>query len=96
MRRNPPQRPVFFAHADRYLDSRDKDVANLALALLQHFEKFFAFLRHERVEPVARLLTVTRTCRMQLRAPLVYLVTAIRSYRNTLPMPSVLKTASTT
>jgi hypothetical protein len=43
MRRNPPQRPVFFAHADRYLDSRDKDVANLALALLQHFEKFFAF-----------------------------------------------------
>ena len=100
--------------------------SNLALALLQHFEKFFAFRRHEGVEPtnniaeralrcavqwrkisfgsrsaqgevaVARLLTVTRTCRMQHRAPLVYLVTTIRSHRNALPMPSLLKTASTT
>jgi hypothetical protein len=34
----------FFALADRYLDSPDKDVANLALALMQHFGKFFAFL----------------------------------------------------
>ena len=78
----------------------DKDVRNLALALLKHFEKFFAFLRNEGVEPtnnsaeralrcavqwrkisfgsrsaqgeiaVARLLTVTRTCRMQNREPL--------------------------
>ena len=89
-----PLEKKFFALADRYLDSPDKDVANLALALLQHFERFFAFLRHEGVEPtnnvaeralrcavqwrkisfgsrsaqgevaVARLLTVTRTCRM--------------------------------
>jgi len=121
-----PLEKKFFALADRYLDSRDKDVANLALALLQYFERFFAFLRHNGVEPtnnvaeralrcavqwrkisfgsrsaqgevaVARLLTVTRTCRMQHRAPLVYLVTAIRSHRNALPMPSLLKTASTT
>jgi transposase len=121
-----PLEKKFFALADRYLDSRDKDVANLALALLQHFERFFAFLRHDGVEPtnnvaeralrcavqwrkisfgsrsaqgevaVARLLTVTRTCRMQHRAPLVYLVTAIRSHRNALPMLSLLKTASTT
>jgi transposase len=121
-----PLEKKFFALADRYLDSGDKDVANLALALLQHFERFFAFLRHDGVEPtnnvaeralrcavqwrkisfgsrsaqgevaVARLLTVTRTCRMQHRAPLVYLVTAIRSHRNALPMPSLLKTASTT
>ena len=121
-----PLEKKFFALADRYLDSRDKDVANLALALLQHFERFFAFLRHEGVEPtnnvaeralrcavqwrkisfgsrsaqgevaVARLLTVTRTCRMQNRAPLDYLVTAIRSHRNALPIPSLLKTASTT
>jgi transposase len=121
-----PLEKKFFALADRYLDSSDKDVANLALALMQHFEKFFAFLRHEGVEPtnnvaeralrcavqwrkisfgsrsaqgevaVARLLTVTRTCRMQHRAPLVYLVTAIRSHRNALPMPSLVKTASTT
>jgi transposase len=121
-----PLEKKFVALADRYLDSRDKDVANLALALLLHFEKFFAFLRHEGVEPtnnvaeralrcavqwrkisfgsrsaqgevaVARLLTATRSCRMQNRAPLNYLVTALRSHRNALPIPSLLKTASTT
>ena len=118
-----PLEKQFFALADRYLDSHDKDVANLALALLQHFERFFGFLRHEGVEPtnnvaeqalrcavqwrkisfgsrsaqgevaVARLLTVTRTCRMQNRAPLDYLVNALRSHRNELPIPSLLKTA---
>jgi hypothetical protein len=76
-------------------------VANLALALLLHFERFFAFLRHKGVEPrvkfaVARLLTATRACRVQNRAPLNHLVTAIRSHRNALPIPSLLKTASTT
>jgi transposase len=106
--------------AERY-DSRDKDVANLALVLLKHFERFFAFLRHEGVEPtnnsveralrcavqwrkvrfgsrsaqgeiaVARLLTVTRTCRMQNVAPLDYLVIAIWSRRSALPVPSLLK-----
>jgi transposase len=121
-----PLEKKFFALADRYLDSNDKDVANLALALLQHFERFFAFLRHEGVEPtnnvaeralrcavqwrkisfgsrsaqgevaVARLLTVTRTCRMQKRAPLDYLVTALRSHRSALPVPSLLKTPSIT
>ena len=121
-----PLEKKFFALADRYLDSRDKQVANLALALLQHFERFFAFLRHEGVEPtnniaeralrcavqwrkisfgsrsaqgevaVARLLTITRTCRMQNRPPLDYLVIAIRSHRKALPVPSLLKSASTT
>jgi transposase len=121
-----PLEKKFFALADRYLDSRDKDVANLALALLKHFERFFAFLRNEGVEPtnnsaeralrcavqwrkisfgsrsaqgevaVARLLTVTRTCRMQNRAPLDYLVAAIRSHRNALSIPSLLKKPSTT
>jgi transposase len=118
-----PLEKKFFALADRYLDSPDKDVANLARALLQHFERFFAFLRHEGVEPtnniaeralrcavqwrkisfgsrsaqgevaVARLLTVTRTCRMQNRAPLDYLVSALRSHRNVVSIPSLLKTA---
>jgi transposase len=121
-----PLEKKFFALADRYLDSRDKDVANLALALLKHFERFFAFLRNEGVEPtnnsaeralrcavqwrkisfgsrsvqgevaVARLLTITRTCRMQNRAPLDYLVAVIRSNRNALPIPSLLKKPSTT
>ncbi len=121
-----PLEKKFFALADRYVDSRDKDVRNLALALLKHFEKFFAFLRNEGVEPtnnsaeralrcavqwrkisfgsrsrqgevaVARLLTVTRTCRMQNREPLDYLGNALRSHRKTKPAPSLLKTVSTT
>jgi transposase len=121
-----PLEKKFFALADRYVDSRDKDVRNLALALLKHFEKFFAFLRHEGVEPtnnsaeralrcavqwrkvsfgsrsaqgeiaVARLLTVTRTCRMQNREPLDYLGSAIRSHRKAQAVPSLLKTTSTT
>ncbi len=99
---------------------------NLALALLTHFEKFFAFLRNEGVEPtnnsaeralrcavqwlktsfgsrsaqgeitVARLLTVTRTCRLQNRQPLDYLGNAIRSHRNAHAVPSLLKVDPTT
>jgi transposase len=118
-----PLEKKFFALADRYLDSNDRDVANLAFALLKHFEKFFAFLRNEGVEPtnnsaeralrcavqwrktsfgsrssqgevaVARLLTVTRTCRMQNREPLDYLGTAIRFHRRSQTVPSLLKTA---
>ena len=121
-----PLEKKFFALADRYVDSRDKDVRNLALALLKHFEKFFAFLRNHGVEPtnnsaeralrcavqwrkvsfgsrsaqgeiaVARLLTVTRTCRMQNREPLDYLGAAIRSHRNVQAVPSLLKTTPTT
>jgi transposase len=121
-----PLEKKFFALANRYMDSPDKDVRNLALALLKHFEKFFAFLRSEGVEPtnnsaeralrcavqwrkisfgsrspqgevaVARLLTVTRTCRMQNREPLDYLGNAIRSHRKAKAVASLLKTASTT
>jgi transposase len=118
-----PLEKKFFALANRYVDSRDKDIRNLALALLKHFEKFFAFLRNQGVEPtnnsaeralryavqwrrvsfgsrsaqgeiaVARLLTVTRICRMQNREPLDYLGTAIRSHRKVQPVPSLLKIA---
>jgi transposase len=121
-----PLEKKFFALADRYVDSRDKDVRNLALALLKHFEKFFAFLRNQGVEPTnnsaeralrcavqwrkvsfgsrsaqgeiaaARLLTVTRTCRMQNREPLDYLGTAIRSHRKVQAVPSLLKKPPTT
>jgi transposase len=121
-----PLEKKFFALADRYADSDDKDVRNLALALLKHFEKFFAFLRNEGVEPtnnsaeralrcavqwrktsfgsrsskgevaVARLLTASRTCRMQNQKPLRYLATAIQAHRRAQPVPSLLKPASTT
>jgi transposase len=121
-----PLEKKFFALADRHAESADKDVRNLALALLKHFEKFFAFLRNEGVEPtnnaaeralrcavqwrktsfgsrsaqgevaVARLLTVKSTCRMQSQEPLRYLGAAIRAHRHAHPVPSMLKTASTT
>ena len=110
-----------------YGQPRQRRLRNLALALLKHFEKFFAFLSNEGVEPtnnsaeralrcavqwrkisfgsrstqgeiaVARLLTATRTCRaFQGREPLDYLGSAIRSHRKAQPVPSLLKTASTT
>ena len=45
---------------------------------------------------MARLLTVTRTCRMQNRNSLDYLATAIRSHRSAAPAPSLLAKASAT
>jgi transposase len=116
-----PLEKRFFALADRYADSPDKAVSNLARALLVHFERFFTFLRKDGVEPtnnaaeralrcavqwrktsfgnrsaegelaVARLLTVTRTCRIQNRAPLDYLVVAVKLHRNGQSVPSLLK-----
>ena len=121
-----PLEKQFFALADRYADSGDKDVRNLALAMLKNFERFFAFLRNDGVEPTnnaaeralrcavqwrktsfgsrsargevaaARLLTVKGTCRMQSREPLRYLTSAIHAHRHGQPVPSLLKTASTT
>jgi transposase len=116
-----PLEKQFFALADRYADSPDRAVSNLARALLLHFERFFTFLRKDGVEPtnntaeralrcavqwrkisfgnrsvegevaVARLLTVTRTCRIQNRAPLDYLIIAIKLHRNKQSVPSLLK-----
>ena len=46
-----PIQKGFFALADRYLDSGDKDVRNLARAMFQHCEKFFVFSEKDGVEP---------------------------------------------
>jgi transposase len=116
-----PLEKQFFALADRYVDSSDKGVANLARALLLNFERFFTFLRQDEVDPtnnaaeralrcavqwrkisfgsrsangeiaVARLLTIARTCRMQNRPVLDYLIAALRSHRNRQVVPSLLK-----
>jgi len=121
-----PLQKKFFALGERYLDSKDKDVRNLATALFVHNGKFFTFLERDGVEPtnnaaeralrcavqwrktsfgsrsaageiaMARLLTVTRTCRMQNRNSLDYLATAIRSRRSAIPAPSLLAAAATT
>ncbi len=121
-----PLQKKFFALAQSYLDSSNKDVRNLATALFQHGDKFFTFLEKEGVEPtnnaaeralraavqwrkisfgsrsaqgeiaVARLLTVTRTCRMQNHNPLHFLARAVRLYRSALPGPSLLSKPTTT
>jgi transposase len=62
-----PLEKKFFALADRYADSSDKDVRNLAVALLTHFEKFFAFLRNEGVEPTNNSAERALRCAVQWR-----------------------------
>ena len=105
--------------AARYLDSEDREVRNLAIALYVHWEKLFSFLAHEEVEPtnnfaerslrlfvlirkitygnrsakgevaLARLLTVTQTCKLQQRSVLGYLLTAVHCHRRRQPAPSL-------
>jgi transposase len=121
-----PLQKQFFALGERYLDSRDKDVRNLATALFVHCGEFFVFIEREGVEPtnnaaeralrcavqwrktsfgsrsakgetaMARLLTVTRTCRIQNRSSLHYLSAAVRAHRSAAPVPSLLANPSTT
>jgi len=126
IRKSIPLQKKFFALGERYLDSRDKDVRNLATALFVHCGEFFVFIEKDGVEPtnnaaeralrcavqwrktsfgsrsargetaMARLLTVTRTCRMQNRNSLGYLSVAVRAYRSAEPAPSLLAKAPTT
>ena len=121
-----PLQKKFFALGERYLDSKDNDVRNLATALYVHCGEFFVFLEKDGVEPtnnaaeralrcavqwrktsfgsrsatgeiaMARLLTVTRTCRMQTRNSLDFLAAAIRAHRIAGPAPSLLAKTSTT
>lgn len=115
-----PLQKRWFALAEKYLDSDDKEVCNLATALYKHCDRLFTFIEHTGVEPtnniaertlriavqlrkimfgnrskqgelaMARLLTVSQTCRIQGRSALVYLKEAILCYRRGLPVPSLL------
>ena len=110
----------WFALAEQFLDSDDREVRNLATALFKHCERLFTFIVHPGVEPtnngaeqalridvqlrkltfgnrssegevaLARLLTVSRTCRMQGINTLEYLKQAILCYRRSQPIPSLL------
>jgi transposase len=62
-----PLEKKFFALADRYAGSDDKDVRNLATALLKHFERFFTFLREEGVEPTNNSVERALRCAVQWR-----------------------------
>jgi transposase len=62
-----PLEKKFFALADRYADSDDKDVRNLATALLKNFERFFTFLYEEGVEPTNNSVERALRCAVQWR-----------------------------
>jgi transposase len=62
-----PLEKKFFALANGYLDSSDRDVSNLAFALLKNFERFFAFLRNEGVEPTNNSAERALRCAVQWR-----------------------------
>lgn len=105
--------------AEKYLDSEDRDVRNLARAFYVHWDKLFTFIEQEGVEPtnnvseqamrlfvlirkitygnrsakgeiaLARLITVTQTCKLQQRPLLSYLLTAVHCHRRRQPAPSL-------
>ena len=105
--------------AEKYVDSEDRDVRNLARAFYVHWEKLFTFIEHEGVEPtnnvseramrlfvlirkitygnrsatgevaLARLITVTQTCKLQQRPALSYLMAAVHCHRRHQPAPSL-------
>lgn len=62
-----PLEKKFFALAMNYLDSRDKDVRNLATALCLHFKRFFTFLDKEGVEPTNNAAERALRCAVQWR-----------------------------
>ena len=62
-----PLQEKFFALGRRYLDSKDKDVRNLARALFVHCEKFFTFLEKEGVEPTNNSAERALRCAVQWR-----------------------------
>lgn len=62
-----PLEKKFFALAFGHLDSRDKDVRNLATALCLHFERFFTFLDKEGVEPTNNSAERALRCAVQWR-----------------------------
>ena len=105
--------------AEKFLDSDDRGVRNLAYAFFVHWDKLFTFIEEEGVEPtnnvseramrlfvlirkitygnrsakgevaLARLLTVTQTCKLQQRPLLSYLLTAVHCHRRRQPVPSL-------
>ena len=62
-----PIQKRFFALAQRNLDSGDNDVRNLARALFEHNERFFAFIEHEGVEPTNNSAERALRCAVQWR-----------------------------
>ncbi len=62
-----PLEKKFFDLAFRHLDSRDKDVRNLAHALCVHLPRFFTFVDKEGVEPTNNAAERALRCAVQWR-----------------------------
>ena len=105
--------------AEKFLDSDDREVRNLAYAFFVHWDKLFTFIEQQGVEPtnnvseramrlfvlirkitygnrsargevaLARLLTVSQTCKLQERPLFSYLLTAVHCHRRRQPVPSL-------
>ncbi len=88
--------PKFFAFVEREAVEPTNNSAERALRCAVQWRKTSFGSRSATGEvAVARLLTVTRTCRLSDRKPLAYLAAAIRSHRGGQPAPSLLENLPT-
>ena len=65
--RSIPLQKRWFALAEQYLDSDDKEVRNMATALFQHCGRLFTFIEHRGVEPTNNCVEQALRIAVQLR-----------------------------
>src|SRR6266852_5061570 len=65
--RSIPLQQRWFALAEQYLDSDDKEVRNMATALFQHCGRLFTFIEHPGVEPTNNCVEQALRIAVQLR-----------------------------
>ena len=65
--RSIPLQKRWFALAEQYLDSDDKEVRNMATALFQHCGRLFTFIEHPGVEPTNNCVEQALRIAVQLR-----------------------------
>ena len=65
--RSIPLQQRWFALAEQYLDSDDKEVCNMATALFQHCGRLFTFIEHPGVEPTNNCVEQALRIAVQLR-----------------------------
>jgi Transposase IS66 family len=65
--RSIPLQKRWFKLAEKYLDSDDKEVCNMAAALFQHCGRLFTFIEHPGVEPANNCVEQALRIAVQLR-----------------------------
>ena len=66
-RKSIPLQEKFFALAERYLDSDDREVSTLAAAFFWHIERLFVFIDYPGVEPTNNISERAVRCAVQWR-----------------------------